>query len=284
MPGEPHVGGASLARGYLNRPDLTGEKFIPNPFSNTPGARLYKTGDLVRYLPDGSIDFLGRIDHQVKIRGFRIELGEVEGVLGQHPSVRNAAVVAHEYTPSDKRLVAYIVAHQAHAPTTDELQGFIKAKLPDHMLPAAFIFLETLPLTPTGKVDRRALPVPDTSRPDLAGAFVPARNAVEQVLTEIWVQVLKLERIGVHDNFFELGGHSLLATQVMSRVRASFQAEIPLRALFENPTVAGLATQIVQRQAQRTAEEDMAQSLTDVESLSDEELQRLLAQESSQRT
>jgi acyl carrier protein len=220
---------------------LTTEKFIPNPFSDEPGARLYKTGDLVRYLADGNIEFLGRIDHQVKLRGFRIELGEIEAVLGQHPAVQTTVVTAREHSAGDKRLVAYIVPKSQQAPTIDELRCFLKQKLPDYMVPGAFVMLEALPLTPNGKVDRRALPAPDSSRPDQLVTFVAPGTAVEQQLADIWADVLTLEKLGIHDNFFELGGHSLLATQIISRVRQALCVELPLRTLFEAPTVAELA-------------------------------------------
>jgi amino acid adenylation domain-containing protein len=238
--GQMHIGGLSLARGYLNRPELTAEKFIPDPFSAEPGARMYKTGDLARYLPDGNIEFLGRGDQQVKIRGFRIELGEIEAALGQHPAVRKAVVLAREDAPSEKRLVAYVVAES----TADELRRFLKVKLPDQMVPAVFVLLDTLPLLSNGKIDRRALPVPDRTRPELDRTFVAPRTPTEELLAEIWAQVLDLERVGIHDNFFDLGGHSLLATQAVSRMRDAFQVDIPLRRLFEVPTVAGLVESI----------------------------------------
>jgi acyl carrier protein len=241
--GELYIGGDSLARGYLNRPELTAEKFIPNPFEKSTSARLYKTGDLSRYLPDGNIEFFGRIDHQVKIRGFRIELGEIESVLAQAPHVRETVVIAREDVPGDKRLVAYIIPHQ-QTPTTDELRRFLQDKLPEYMVPSAFVFLEALPLTPNGKVDRRSLPVPDQSRPSQSVKFVAPRTATEEILAEIWSQVLKLERVGIHDNFFELGGHSLLATQVISRLHKNLAVELPLRSLFEAPTVAELGDRI----------------------------------------
>ena len=242
--GELHIGGAGVARGYLNRPDLTAEKFIPDPFSAEPGARLYKTGDLARYLPDGKIEFLGRADHQVKMRGFRIELGEVEAVLGQHPAVRAAVVVAREDVPGEKRLVAYVVARPQSPPSSHDLRGFLKERLPEHMVPAVFVRLDTLPLMSSGKVDRRALPPPDRTRPELERTFVAPRTPTEGLIAAIWIQILGVERVGIHDNFFDLGGHSLLATQVVSRVRDTFQVEIPLRLMFEAPTVAGLAESI----------------------------------------
>jgi surfactin family lipopeptide synthetase A len=238
--GQMHIGGVSLARGYLNRPELTAEKFVPDPFSTEPGARMYKTGDLARYLADGNIEFLGRADHQVKIRGFRIELGEIEAALGQHPAVREAVILAREDAPGEKRLVAYVVADS----TAEELRRFLKDKLPEHMVPAVFVLLDALPLMPNGKIDRGALPAPDRTRPELDKAFVAPRTRTEELLAQIWAQFLHLERVGVHDNFFDLGGHSLLATQAVSRMREAFQMEIPLRLLFELPTVAGLAESI----------------------------------------
>jgi amino acid adenylation domain-containing protein len=242
--GELYIGGDGVARGYLNRPDLTAEKFISDPFSAVPGARMYKSGDLARYRPDGNIEFLGRADHQVKIRGFRIELGEIEAELGQHPSIREAVVLAREDVPNEKRLVAYVVADREPLPTTTDLRSFLKEKLPEYMVPVVFVLLDALPLTPNGKVDRRALPSPDRSRPELNKAFVAPRTPTEELLVEIWAQLLNIERVGIHDNFFDLGGHSLLATQLVSRVRETFQVEIPLRRLFEMLTVAGLAESI----------------------------------------
>ncbi|HBB30918.1 MAG TPA: hypothetical protein DDZ80_13165 [Cyanobacteria bacterium UBA8803] len=239
MPGELHIGGAGLARGYLNRPELTQEKFITNPFSQEANAYLYKTGDLVRYLADGNIQFLGRIDNQVKIRGFRIELGEIESILLQHPDVREAVVIAREDIPTDKRLVAYVLTNQPA--TTNELRQFIQQKLPEYMVPSAFVFLEAFPLTPNGKIDRRSLPAPELSRPDQSVKYVAPRTPTEEILADIWIQVLKLEEVGIYDNFFELGGHSLLATQVISRIQKALGVELPLRSLFEAPTVAELA-------------------------------------------
>jgi amino acid adenylation domain-containing protein len=238
--GELHIGGMGLARGYLNRPELTAAKFIPDPFSVEPGARLFKTGDLARYLPDGNIEFLGRGDDQVKIRGVRIELGEIEAALGQHPAVRKVVVLAREDVPGDKRLVAYAIADS----TADELRRFLKDRLPDHLVPTAFVLLEAFPLLSSGKVDRRALPAPERTRPDLDKAFVAPRTPTEELLAGIWARLFDIERVGIHDNFFDLGGHSLLATQAISRMREALRVEIPLRRLFERPTVAGLADSI----------------------------------------
>jgi amino acid adenylation domain-containing protein len=242
--GELYVGGDGLARGYLNRPELTAQKFVPHPFTNRAGARLYKTGDLARYLPDGNIEFLGRIDDQVKIRGFRIEPGEIEVVLTGHTAVREAVVVAREDNSGDKRLAAYVIAGRSPAPSVSDLCAYLKAKLPEYMVPSAFVFLDGLPLTANGKLNRRALPAPDRSRPEFERNFVAPRTPVEEIIAEIWTEILKLEEIGVHDNFFELGGHSLLATQAVSRLRQALQIELPLRVLFEKPTVSALAEHI----------------------------------------
>ena len=241
IPGELHIGGGCVARGYLNQPELTADKFIPNPFSTEPAARLYKTGDLARYLPDGNIEFLGRTDHQVKIRGFRIELGEVEVTLGRHPAVREALVIAREDVPGEKRLVAYIVPHPGQVYTSSDLCDFLKGKLPDYMVPAAFVVLDALPLTPHGKVDRLALPTPDQARPELRESFAAPRTPVEKTLAEIWAEVLRLERVGVHDNFFQLGGDSILSIQIIARANQAGLRLTP-KQLFQHQTVTELAT------------------------------------------
>jgi len=241
-----YLGGDGLSRGYLSRPGLTAERFIPDPFSGECGVRLYQTGDLARYLPDGAIEFLGRADHQVKIRGYRIELGEIETVLEQHSGVREAVVLAREDEPGDKRLVAYVVPNERRKLTIGELHRLLREKLPNYMVPSAFVTLEAMPLTPNGKVDRHALPAPASTRPELEGAFVAPRTLVETKLAEIWAQVLGIEQIGIHDNFFELGGHSLASTQVMIRVLESFQIEMPLLSIFETPTIASLAERVEQ--------------------------------------
>ena len=237
--GEICIGGVGLARGYLNQPDLTAEKFIPNPFSEQPGTRLYRTGDLGRYLPNGNIEFLGRIDHQVKIRGFRIELGEIEWALQSHPSVREAVVVAREDSSWEKRLVAYLVAKEAGI-TVKEVRSFLREKLPDYMMPSFFVKLDSMPLTANGKADRKALPNPYDVQPESEEHYVMPRTPLEQKIAEIWKQVIGMDRVGVHDNFFDLGGHSLLATKVVMRLREAFQIELPVRCLFESPTVESL--------------------------------------------
>jgi amino acid adenylation domain-containing protein len=248
--GELHIGGLGLARGYLNRPEATAERMRPHPFSQEAGARLYKTGDLARYLPGGAIEFLGRMDHQVKVRGFRIELEEIEAVLEQHPDLRACLVTVREDS-GNKRLVAYLVAAQETVPTVSELRRFAREKLPEYMIPASLVFLDELPLTPNGKVDRRALPPVDEAASGLAEAYQAPRNATEELLAGKWAQLLNLRRVGASDNFFELGGHSLLATQVVSWVRACFGVELALRSLFETPTVAELAELIEQERNAR---------------------------------
>jgi amino acid adenylation domain-containing protein/non-ribosomal peptide synthase protein (TIGR01720 family) len=240
LPGELHIGGVGLARGYLNRPELTAEKFIPHPFSQEPGARLYKTGDLARYLPDGNLEFLGRIDHQVKLRGFRIELGEVEAALGQHPAVREAVVLLREDDPGAKRLVAYLATAQEPSPSISELRGFLKERLPEYMIPSAFVMLEALPVTSSGKVDRRALPAPSEARPELERVYVAPSSAAEETLAGIWAQTLKIESVGVHDNFFELGGDSILSIQVIAKANQAGLRLTP-KQLFEHQTIAELA-------------------------------------------
>jgi amino acid adenylation domain-containing protein len=247
VPGELCVGGAGVARGYLGRPDLTAERFLPDPFAaaaGAAGARLYRTGDLVRWLPSGELEFLGRTDRQVKVRGFRVELGEIEAALAEHPAVREAAVLAREDRPGERRLVAYVAPHPGREPALGELRAFLERRLPEHMMPVAFVTLDTLPLNASGKVDRRALPAPDASRPALAAAYTAPGTPAEEGVAAIWCEVLGLERVGVHDDFYELGGHSLLLPQVMHRLRRDFQVEVPLRALAEETTVARLALTI----------------------------------------
>ena len=239
IPGELCIGGVGVARGYLNRPELTAEKFIEHPFKN--GARLYRTGDLARWRRDGSLEYLGRMDHQVKVRGFRIELGEIEAVLRTQKGVREAVVLAREETPGDKRLVAYVVASSGETPAIGELQRQLAEKLPPYMVPSAFVFLEALPLTPNGKVDRKALPAPKLDNLKAPESIAPPRNAVEEQLRGMWKEVLHLDQIGVSDNFFDLGGHSLLAAQVVARIRDGFGIDLPLLAVFDAPTIAALA-------------------------------------------
>jgi amino acid adenylation domain-containing protein/non-ribosomal peptide synthase protein (TIGR01720 family) len=242
--GEMYVAGAGLARGYLNRPELTTQRFISNPFSCKPDALLYKSGDLARYLPSGELEYIGRIDNQVKIRGFRIELGEIEAAINQHSSISASVVIVREDGTENKSLIAYITVQPQQTIAIPELRRFLESKLPNYMVPMAIVVLEALPLTPNGKIDRGALPAPDLTQLISESNFVAPATPVEEMLTGIWAQVLGLEKIGVNDNFFDLGGHSLIATRVISQIRQVFEVEIPLRRLFELPTVSELAKEI----------------------------------------
>jgi amino acid adenylation domain-containing protein/thioester reductase-like protein len=249
QPGEVYIGGDGLARGYLNRLEMTQERFIPDPFSAKPGARLYRTGDLARLLPDGSIQFIGRVDHQVKIRGYRIELGDIEAALSQYPEVKEAAVITREDNVGEKRLVAYFAGKSSlRIDLVPQLRVFLKEKLPEYMIPSAFVAMEALPLTPNGKIDRRALPAPSQERPALGELFVAPRDETERQLANIWGQILDIQPIGIYDNFFDLGGHSLLVAQMVSQATELFKVELPLSSLFESPTVAGLAQAIARAQ------------------------------------
>jgi len=241
VPGEIFLGGAQMARGYLGRPDLTADRFLPDPLGGDSGERLYRSGDLGRWLPDGNVEFLGRVDLQVKVRGFRIELGEIEAVLAGHPGVREAVVAAPEIGGL-KRLVAWVVP-AGEAPESSGLKRFLEDRLPEYMVPGHFVMLEALPLSATGKVDRRALPVPDGSRAGEA-ELVPPRTPLEELMAEIWMEVLSAGRVGIHDNFWDLGGHSLLATKVLARVNDAFGVELPLQALFRSPTIASFTEAI----------------------------------------
>ncbi len=242
IPGELFIGGVCVTRGYLKRPDLTAERFLPDPFSDEAGARMYRTGDLSVYTPTGEIQFLGRLDNQVKIRAFRIELGEIETALAKHPGVKAAVVIVRDDLPSGRGLVGYIVPSQAPAPSTSELRRFLLEKLPDYMVPAAFVMLDAFPLSQAGKADRRALPAPRWDRPELDASFLAPSTSVEKVISDIWASVLAIPQVGIHDNFFELGGHSLLATQIISRMREVFRLDLPIRYIFEHPTIAGLSS------------------------------------------
>jgi amino acid adenylation domain-containing protein len=260
VPGEMYVGGAGVTRGYLNRPELTTERFIPIPF-NLPlnpnkegtqgGAKFYKTGDLARYLPNGELEYLGRIDNQVKIRGFRIELGEIETLLASNPQIWETVVLVWDDTTGDKRLVAYIVPQPEITITIDEIRQFLTTKLPGYMVPNAFVILEALPLTANGKIDRRALPPPKSSSKP-SDKYVAPRTPIEDILVNVWSEILKVEKVSINDNFFELGGHSLLATQLVAQIRDRLKVELPLRQLFNSATLAELAQGLEQLKQEKS--------------------------------
>ncbi len=253
VPGELFIGGDGLARGYLHRPELTEERFIKHPFRHDDTSRLYRTGDLASYQPDGTVVVIGRLDHQVKVRGFRIELGEIETVLSQHPSVGQAVVVVREETPGDKRLVAYVVPQAGEpAPSIEELQHQVQQRLPAYMVPSAFMMMEAFPLTPNGKIDRRALPAPDTSRTDGARTFVAPKTFLQHQLATIWEELLQVHPIGIRDNFFELGGHSLLAMRLLARIKQASGKELPLSTLFAAATIEQLAQALLEDTAGET--------------------------------
>ncbi|MBE9121162.1 amino acid adenylation domain-containing protein [Tychonema sp. LEGE 07199] len=262
--GELYIGGICLARGYLNRPDLTAQRFIPNPFKHNEKStieqksdfsllpsedRLYKTGDLARYLPDGNIEYIGRIDGQVKIRGFRIELGEIETALAKHPAIKQAVVLAREDTPGDKRLVAYLAVNPEEQLTIADLRVQLQGQLPDYMVPAVFVTVEAMPKTPSGKIDRRALPAPDSQRQEQSQSYAAPQSELEKVLAGIWSKLLKLDRVGIHDNFFEIGGNSLMTLKVAVQVRALLATDLPVVKLFQHPTIAQLANYLNQGQS-----------------------------------
>jgi amino acid adenylation domain-containing protein len=274
--GELYIGGVQLARGYHKRPDQTAERFIPNPFGRDPGSRLYRTGDQARYLPDGNIEFLGRIDTQVKLRGFRIELGEIEHVLIRHGAVRGAVVVARDNL-GDMRLIAYVVPAGEPKPSTSELQSYLRRKLPDYMVPSAFVLLDELPLTTNGKLDRGRLPEPDTGRPQLEQAFESPRTPAEERLGKIWRELLRTDQVGLYDSFFDLGGHSLLLTQLASRIWDAFQVRLPLRVLFDAPTIEQMTLAILKRQVDSADRNKVNAMLAKVTQLSTDEVLRLLA-------
>ncbi|HEU0079365.1 MAG TPA: AMP-binding protein, partial [Longimicrobiaceae bacterium] len=267
VPGEVHVGGGGVARGYLARPGLTAAAFVPDPFAAKAGARMYRTGDLARRLADGALEFLGRTDQQVKVRGFRVEPGEVEDALLAHPAVREAAVAAR-----DDRLVAYVVLREGDAAGADALRGWLRERLPEHLVPSAYVALDRVPRTPNGKTDRAALPVPDAG--DAARAHVEPRTETEEGVAAAWAAVLGVERVGALDDFFELGGHSLLAMQAVSRLRQALEVDLPVHAVFDHPTVERMAAEIDRRR-----DEALAALLAEIEGLSDDEAGGRLAAE-----
>jgi aryl carrier-like protein len=258
VPGELRIGGAGVARGYLGRPELTAERFVPDPFGGEPGARLYRTGDRVRRRADGSLEFGGRVDGQVKVRGFRIEPGEVEAALRRHPGVADCVVVAREDAPGDRRLVAYVVG----AADVDALRERLRKELPEYMVPAAFVALEALPVTPNGKLDRRALPAPEQKPRDVSAAL--PRNAMEEKVAEVWRSVLGVAEIGVHDNFFDLGGNSLLLSRVFGRLR-EVRGDLRVVDLFRHTTVEALAGHLGAAEEEPRDVSHLAQSLSRAE-------------------
>jgi amino acid adenylation domain-containing protein len=279
--GEIYMRSLHLARGYLDDPLLTEARFISNPFTGQLDDRMYRTGDFGRYLQDGTVEILGRMDGQINIRGFRIETGEIEFVLSQCPSVRDVIVVPHEDTGADTCLLAYIVGAQDPALSVHELRSFVKERLPNHMIPTAFIPLEALPLTPNGKIDRKALPAPGRYRPELEDRLVAPRNPVEEIIGEIWAEALRLERVGVYDNFFDLGGHSLLAIRITSQLRNALRIDVPVRTIFEQPTIAGLAATILHDPIDRKKIEAIAQLTLKLSQLSTDEVEDLLSKKNS---
>lgn len=277
IPGELLIGGLGVSQGYLDRPELTAEKFVPDPFGSRPNSLLYRTGDLARWRRDGRLEVVGRIDHQVKLRGYRIELGEIESTLGAHPQVRQAVVIVREDRPGDKRLVAYVTRADGVAEIdVASLRAQARQRLPDYMMPSAIVTMDAMPLTPNGKVDRRALPAPDAEE-TAADAYVAPRNAEEETLATLWGDILGRPKIGIHDNFFDLGGHSLLATQLVARMQKTMGGDITLRMLFEAPTIAEFADLLLRQRMQNVDADALAGMLQELEGLSEEDIQNLLA-------
>ena len=293
--GELMIAGEGIAGGYFNRPEETRLRFLPNPFQDSPApageigtsprrySRLYRTGDLARWLPSGDIEFLGRTDQQVKIRGYRVELGEIEAALTSHPAVDSAVVVAREDSPGDIRLVAYVRLENGSDRDQSELRSHLRSSLPEYMLPSAFVFIENMPMTANGKVDRSRLPAPDRLRPDLRAKYVAPRHALEKVLVGVWAQVLNLESVGVEDNFFELGGHSILVTQLVSRLRELLPANLPLRMIFDHPTIAGLAAALLESPPGKAEIERAADMILEIASLSEAEVESILEENASEQ-
>jgi acyl-coenzyme A synthetase/AMP-(fatty) acid ligase/acyl carrier protein len=303
LSGEIYIGGVGITRGYLHKPDATAEKFVPDLFSKEPGARLYRTGDRGRYRPDGNLEFGGRIDNQIKIRGFRIELGDIEAAMMKHPHVKEAVVIArtvNERSGQDaggspgssnghrvpkpatygvKRLAAYFVPDGSDAPSAGELRRFLAKRLPDYMVPPIYVPLNELPLTSSGKIDRRALPALAQAALSLEDDFVAPRNAVEEVVAAIWSEVLEVEQVSAHGNFFELGGHSIAAAQVVYRVRDLFRIELPVRCIFEGPTVAELSQALVGNEARPGQAEKIALAYKKIIKMSHDEMERALGRE-----
>ena len=271
VPGELHAGGVGLAKGYHNRPELTAERFVPNPFSTDPDAKLYKTGDLCRFRADGTVEFMGRIDNQVKLRGFRIELGEIEAAIRQHPNVHDAVVVINAEVADNKRLIAYLQSADGSEIENDLIRTHLRDRLPEYMIPPVTITLDAYPHLPNGKIDRNALAARPVSREVLTVEYVAPRDELETELAALCADLLQIEQVGIHDNFFELGGHSLLATQLMARIGSRYEVDLPLRTLFETPSIAPLAEAIREAQAEVSNEAELSDMLSFINEMSDEE-------------
>ncbi len=283
VPGEIYIGGDGVARGYRGDSSLTPERFIPDPFGRD-GARLFRSGDLARYLPDGNIEFLGREDYQVKIRGFRIELGEIERIMSEHPGVSGIIAVAREDDRGEKQLTAYILPDNEREPGVDELRRWAGENLPDFMVPSSWVMMESFPLTPRGKVDRNSLPPPGKERPEMEEDYVVPDSPAEKKLALIWREILDVERIGIRDNFFDLGGNSLLATQLVSRIREEFQIELELKKLFQDPTISGLAAVMEEGEKKESEEDKIARTLEKMEDISDREAEEMIRDEEENQT
>ncbi|HEY6333991.1 MAG TPA: amino acid adenylation domain-containing protein, partial [Blastocatellia bacterium] len=276
--GELYIAGSGLARCYASRPDLTAERFLPSGFTSRPGNRMYRTGDLGRYLPDGNIEYLGRMDYQVKIRGFRVELSEIEARLRTHSAVKEACAVVLPDKAGGRRIVGYVVLAAYPKTTIRDLREFMLAEVPEYMVPSVFVIVESMPLGSTGKLDRRALPLPDGARPEFGRTFAPACTPTEVALTAIWEELLKIDCIGIHDDFFELGGHSLLMTQVLSRLRDRLELEVPIQTFFRKPTIADLANEVTKVRAAASRDDEVKELLDRIDQLTDAEIEMMLAQ------
>ena len=278
VPGNLYIGGANVARGYVGRPELTAQRFIPDPFSRIPGARLYDTGDLAVYLPDANIRFLGRADQQVKLRGYRIELGEIESALDEHAGVQQSAVVMQQDTNGERQLTAFILIKEGSDISWEQLRLYLQQKLPDYMIPAAGTFVAALPMTPSGKVDRKKLRETALVRSRGAAELVTPRNPAEKLVAEIWAEVLHRSDIGVETNFFEIGGHSLQATQIIARIRMAFQVEeFPVRRIFQTPTIAGLVQGVEEAVGGASVAQTIAEAVQEIRALSPEQLEAMLS-------
>jgi acyl-CoA synthetase (AMP-forming)/AMP-acid ligase II/acyl carrier protein len=277
--GELYVSGYGLARGYFQRQELTNEKFISNPFGQFPYHRLYKTGDLGRYLPDGNIEFLGRIDDVVKIRGYRVDLGELEAILSKHPQISQAVTTTHGENAKEKFLAAYFIPVVGQTVSTSELRKFLADQLPDYMIPSVFMPMESFPLSPNGKVNRKVLPVPTQHRPELNQNYIPPQNPTQELLAEIWSEVLGIQRIGIDDNFFHLGGHSLKAIQLIGQIQKTYELDITIRHLFNYPTIGELTTVLGELAGSEEIINEISRTIQEISQLSPEQIQAMLAQQ-----